>query len=180
MYNTDKLEIIEAPKHWPDLGDAPYPSVGSRPPVTVVFKAVGGSYSFRAIGIHIEPYDALVKVAQAQWLNDKIQVLLNDPGETHNIILCGDYNPGVDHQAGVLKVFDDGGIIFDVPKENGPVTAWGDTGKESDFFTVTLSCMEKIKGGTCYVNDPEEFGETYVEFEETYSDHYPVFIDVAP
>jgi len=178
VYNTDKLEIIEAPKHWPDPGDAAYPYCGSRPPVTMVFKAVGGGYSFRVIGIHIYPYDLQIKTDQAIWLNNKVQVLLNDPEETHNIILCGDYNPGEDHQVGPLKVFEDGEILFNVPKENGPGTGW-DKRFECDFFSVTSSSMAKIKGGTCYVNEPEEFGETYLEFEETYSDHFPVFIDVT-
>ena len=178
VYNTNKLETVEAPKHWPDSGDTKYPHCGSRPPVTMVFKAVGGSYSFRVIGIHIYPYDYQTKTNQAKWLNNKVQVLLNDPGETHNIILCGDYNPGKDHQVGPLKVLADGGILFNVPKKNGPGTGWAKK-FECDFFSVTSSAMAKIKGGTCYINEPEEFKETYFEFEETYSDHFPVFIDIS-
>jgi len=178
VYNTDKLEIVEAPKHWPDSGDTKYPHCGSRPPVTMVFKAVGGSYSFRVIGVHIYPYDYQTKTNQAKWLNNKVQVLLNDPRETRNIILCGDYNPGKDHQVGPLKVLADGGILFNVPKKNGPGTGWAKK-FECDFFSATSSAMAKIKGGTCYVNEPEEFEETYLKFEETYSDHFPVFIDVS-
>ena len=178
VYNTDKVEVIEAPKHWPDSDDANYPHGGSRPPVTLVFKAVGGSHSFRVIGIHIHPHNKQTKIDQAQWLNDKTQVLLNDLGETHNIILCGDYNPGKDHQAGPLKVFEDGEILFNVPKQNGPGTGW-EKRWECDFFSATSSAMTKIDGGTCYVNMPEEFKETYLDFEETYSDHFPVFIDIS-
>jgi endonuclease/exonuclease/phosphatase family metal-dependent hydrolase len=178
VYNTNKLEIIEAPKHWPDSGDANYPQSSSRPPVTAVFKAVGGTLSFRVIGIHADPYDEQARITQAQWLNNKIQDLLNDSGETHNIILCGDYNTGGDHQDGLLQVFDDGKIVFNVPKENGPGTGWNKR-EESDYFSATSSGMAKIKGGTCYVNEPEEFKETYLEFEETYSDHFPVFIDIS-
>ena len=73
-------------------------------------------------------------------------------------------------------MFVDNKIIFNVPKENGPGTGW-EMRKESDYFSATSCAMGKIKSGTCFVHEPEVFNETYVKFEETYSDHFPVSIN---
>ena len=71
VYNASKLEIIEAPNHW-TKSDYPHHSTSSRPPGTVVFKAIGSISPIRVIGIHIDPYHEQTKIAQANWLNEKI------------------------------------------------------------------------------------------------------------
>lgn len=44
------------------------------------------------------------------------------------------------------------------------------------LFLETSSAMAKISGGTCYIIEPEVYGESFLEFEATYSDHFPVFV----
>jgi endonuclease/exonuclease/phosphatase family metal-dependent hydrolase len=174
VYNASQLEVIDAPRHWLD---SDYPQSSFRPPVTAAFGVVGHSISFRVIGIHAHYKDEQVRRVQAQWLSDKMQSLVEDSNETDNIILCGDYNTGGDPSDGLLHVLDSGGVASNVPKENGPGTGWAKR-EESDYFSATPSSAAIIRGGTCHVNEPEEFDETYVTFEETYSDHSPVVIDI--
>ncbi len=175
VYNASQLEVIESPKHWPDPD---YPQSSFRPPVTAVFAALGSSLSFRVIGIHAHPKDEQIRMAQAQWLNDKMQSLADNSSETRNIIMCGDYNTGGHPLDGLLQVLDDRRILLNVPKKNGPGTGW-EKREESDYFSATSSSIAKIRDGTCYVNEPETFDETYLTFDETYSDHFPVFVDVG-
>jgi len=42
---------------------------------------------------------------------------------------------------------------------------------------TTLSAVAIIGGGPCSILEPEIFHESFETFEETYRDHFPVFID---
>ena len=176
VFNATKVEIVETPNHWSSPGTANYPNANTRPPVTLVFKSIEGNRSFRVIGIHAHPNIEQIRIAQAKWLQEKITGLLNDHKETRHIILCGDYNTGGHLQDGLLQVLREVKTLFNVPKENGPGTGW-EKREESDYFSATSSAMAKIKSGTCYVFEPEKFNESFMKFEETYSDHFPVFVD---
>jgi parallel beta-helix repeat protein len=166
MLSVELLNTLNSPPY------TPYPS-GRPRPVSGVFRPAGtqGTEQFRVIGVHC--YGVQIP-AEGEWLRAKVVDFLNDPREPNDIILLGDLNgtPGNPPHPQLQY----GGHLHLLPKENGDSTHVNGNG--IDHFYVTADAKEKIPKESTYVIRPEHYGETPYEFRETYSDHYPIFIDM--
>ena len=178
LYDEAKVEMLSV-EMMDSLSNPPYtnyPGDWWRRPVSGVFRPIGGTKSFRVIGIHCHWNDAAIRAQEGTWLRSKIIELLEDPGETHEIFLIGDFNgnppSGSPHPQ--LLIGDELSLL---PKENGDVTSTLGIGK-IDWFYVTQPVIQKLRKFSTFVIRPEHYGETPVEFEATYSDHLPVFSNI--
>jgi endonuclease/exonuclease/phosphatase family metal-dependent hydrolase len=132
---------------------------------------------FRVIGIHCHWNDANIRAAEGSWLRDRIIEMLQDPDEPHDIILLGDLNGSP--SSAPHPQLQEGNILHLLPKENGNVTHVNGT-SQIDHCYVTQDATDKLPKKSAFVIRPEYYGETPSQFDETYSDHYPIFIDFRP
>jgi hypothetical protein len=147
-------------------------------PVSGVFRPVRMyAEPFRVIGIHCHWNDVNMRIAEGTWLRTKIAEFLADPDEPNDIILLGDLNgaPGTPPH----PQLQEGNILHLLPKENGNITHVNGTA-QIDHCYVTQDANDKLPKQSAFVIRPEYYGETSLQFDETYSDHYPVFIDLKP
>ena len=165
MLSVELLDTLDNPPY------TPYPS-GRPRPVSGVFRPIGGTESFRVIGVHC--YGAQIP-AEGEWLRAKIIEFLENPLEPNDIILLGDLNgePGFAPHPQLQQ----GGYIYPLPKENGDVTHVN--GSNIDWFYVTPPVIDKLPKYSTFVIRPGHYDETPEEFKATYSDHLPVFSNYA-
>ena len=153
----------------------PYPTRTFRSPVWGIFAPRSDTgMSFRVIGIHAHWRDAHIREEEGKWLATYVSGLLDNPNDTDQIILLGDYNgevPKAPHDGLVA-----GGDLRIVPKRNGDATAVNGRSK-IDHIYVTEAAQRHLSEPTAFVIRPEHYGETGAAFRQTYSDHLPVFVD---
>ncbi|MBN2180807.1 MAG: right-handed parallel beta-helix repeat-containing protein [Sedimentisphaerales bacterium] len=178
LYDETKVELLSA-NAITNLSNPPYTvyPYDSRRPITVVFRPIGGVWPFRLIDIHCAT--GQTGSQEGTWLRSKVIEYLEDGGETDQIIILGDYNawPG-------KPLFDElveGNILSTLPHENGDNTSshLDTTWWPADWFCVTEALKDRVPKRSTFVIRWEHYGETNVEFEATYSDHLPVFADLA-
>lgn len=177
LYDENKVEplSLETLNNLDNPPYTPYPGANHRRPVSGVFRPVGMyAEPLRVIGVHCRwggsAYDH-IRIAESIWLRTKIIELLENPDESKDIVLLGDFNWRVD------STFDytlqEGKILHRIPKEN-------ETWSPPDHCYVTQGAKDKLPKQSAFVIRPEHYRETSTQFEETYSDHYPIFIDFQP
>jgi len=177
LYDTAKVEMLSAEimLRLSEPEQTKYPGVDFRSPVGGVFCPVGRrSEIFRVISIHCHWEDSLVRNKEGVWLRTKVQELLGTKAEGNNIILLGDFNgepTGPPH----LSLQQEGRLSL-LAKENGTVTCT--RGINIDHIYITNSLKPRLRKCSSYVIRPEHFGETQEQFKATYSDHFPVYVDV--
>ena len=177
LYDESKVEMLSVEK-LERLDNPPYTPYPGRKPVSAVFRPVG-TYAdpFRVIGVHCNSTDANIRNSEAIWLRTKTIELLGNPDETNDIVLLGDFNshPGSTPHLSLEK----GNILDLLPKENWRMNSTG-FGGEIDHCFVTQGAKHRLSKETTFVIRPEHYGETWGQFRETYSDHFPIFIDLEP
>jgi len=163
MLSTEILRTLKKPPY------TQYPGAGHRFPVSGVFRPIGRlAEPFRVIGVHCHWNDVNIRTSEGIWLRNKIEEFLYDPVEPKDIILMGDLN-GLLGNPPHLSL-QEGNILHLLPKDGAPI----------DHFYVTQGARDKILKQRAFVILPEHYGETPAQFRETYSDHYPIFIDFKP
>jgi len=192
MYDTNKVELLQG-EMWDDLRNAPYADgphcFQPSPAVTGVFRSVHGTnpQPFRVICVAIRwgwttPEDD-IKKNEGRALRRKIVELLNTPGEPREIFLIGDMNGDPDNidtsMWGPHPTLAEGYTLLRLPKENGngttvvpPVWEMG-----IDHCYVTHEAKDFLAKPSAFVIREEYYGEDWQQFEETYSDHNPIFTD---
>jgi hypothetical protein len=177
LYDASKVDLVSAGYVYRNPGSDPdfYPEWPYRSPVTGVFSPIGHSeQEFRIIGIHAHFNNVGLRDTEGYWLSDYVDTLLADPSETDHIVLLGDFNgmEGAPPHNGLLS----GGNLVNVQKRNGELTTvYPDL--KLDYIYATEPLIAQLTDPTAFVIRPEHYGETPVQFEDTYSDHLPVFID---
>jgi len=177
LYDTAKVEILSAEMllRLSEPTQAKYPGVDFRSPVSGVFCPVGQRGKiFRVISVHCHWQDSLVRKKEGVWLRTKVQELLGTKGESRDIILLGDFN-GEPPDSPHMSLQQERRLSL-LAKENGNVTCF--RGINIDHIYVTVSLKPSLRKPSSYVIRPEYFGETHKQFEATYSDHFPVYVDV--
>ena len=182
LYDTNKVEMLEGGilSELSDSGD-PYPRATLWQPVTGVFRKAGANAKpFRIIGIHCQWDNASVRAVEGDWLRLKTIEYLEDPRAVHEIVCLGDTNGTVRQSDGFMGApnpqLSEGGYLSYLNKENGDVTFI--LGTRLDHIFVTEQMKPRLAKETCFVIRPSHYGETNTQFRETYSDHFPVFIDI--
>jgi hypothetical protein len=177
LYDASKVDMVSAEFVYRFPGSDPtyYPEWPYRSPVTGVFSPIGYSdQQFRIIGIHAHFNNVTQRDIEGYWLSDYVDTLLANPNETDRITVLGDFNGalGAAPHPGLLS----GGKLANVQKRNGELTTvYPDL--KLDYIYATQPLMAQLTDPTSFVIRPEHYGETPAQFEETYSDHLPVFID---
>ena len=179
LYDTDRVEALslEVLERLESLPFTAYTGRATFLPISGVFRPrTAEAQPFRVINVHFHPSSAATRTAEGEWISRKVVELLHTPGEPEDIVLLGDMNGDpaeAPHPA--LRVTND--LVF-LEKENGPSTFW--SGVAIDHIYTTSSLSGAVPKGTAFVVRPGHYGETIEQFEETYSDHFPVFVDVCP
>jgi endonuclease/exonuclease/phosphatase family metal-dependent hydrolase len=179
LYDTNKVEMLSL-EMLTNLNNPPYTAYPWTwaTPVSGIFRPVRMyAEPFRVIGLHCHWNDVDIRTAEGIWLRTKIAEFLADPDEPNDIILLGDLNgaPGTPPH----PQLQEGNILYLLPKENGDITHVNDR-SQIDHCYVTQDANDKLPKHSAFVIRPEYYGETPLQFDETYSDHYPVFIDLKP
>lgn len=181
LYDTSKVEGFSF-ERLDALAQPPYtayPQGTGRRPVTGVFRSLAGTgETFRVISVHCHPFEEYesTRAEEGRWLGAKVLEYLGTPGETPSIFIVGDYNGTVPHPPHCELV--DGSGLYRLRKENGESTLplhW--TG--IDHVALTRDAWLQLPIRTAFVIRPEHYGETGTEFEATYSDHLPVFVELG-
>lgn len=178
LHDTAKIEMISAEilLRLSEPARTKYPGVDFRSPVGGVFCPVGRRDKFfRVISIHCHWQDSLVRNKEGVWLRTKVQELLGTKGESSGIILLGDFN-GEPSGSPHTSLQQERRLSL-LAKENGNVTC--SRGINIDHIYVTGSLVPCLRTPSSYVIRPEHFGETQEQFKTTYSDHFPVYVDVT-
>jgi len=178
LYDQNKVELLSA-EMLHNLNNPPYTSYpwAWGTPVSGVFRPVRMyAEPFRVIGIHCHWADADIRAAEGTWLRTKIIEFLEDPQGPNEIFLLGDLNgePGTPPH----PQLQEGNILNLLPKENGNSTHI--RGGQIDHCYVTQAGKDRLPKQSAFVIRPEYYGQTPAQFRETYSDHYPIFIDFKP
>jgi endonuclease/exonuclease/phosphatase family metal-dependent hydrolase len=158
----------------PPYTSHPGKAVGDRP-VTGVFKPVGGGDPFRVIGVHCHPSDSANRVAEGQWLHDQTAAFLNTIGEPKDIFVLGDYNEQPGGAVFTTLLQDD--VLNLLPNENGIGTYVG-TYSDIDHCSVTQGGLDRLPKPSSFVVRSWDYGESPEDFQATYSDHYPIVVDL--
>lgn len=176
VYNADKVGLSLAEYVPITPSGSPYPAEADyRAPTTGIFTStVDPETSFRIIGIHGSWQNSEIRSRQGLWLASYIAELTRD-SEAQPLILVGDMNgksiSGHAPHDGIVST----GIMSNVPKRNGEATTL--KGNGIDTFYANRFAMSKLLQPSAFVIRNDFYGETPEQFRETYSDHFPVFID---
>jgi endonuclease/exonuclease/phosphatase family metal-dependent hydrolase len=179
LYDTDRVEAssLEVLERLEGVPFTPYTGRASFLPISGVFRPRSAeAQPFRLINVHFHPSSAATRTAEGEWISRKVVELLHTAGEPEDIVVLGDMNGDpaeAPHPA--LRATND--LVF-FEKENGPSTFW--SGVAIDHIYTTASLSGAVPKGTAFVVRPKHYGETVEQFEETYSDHFPVFVDICP
>jgi endonuclease/exonuclease/phosphatase family metal-dependent hydrolase len=180
LYDLNKVQMLST-EVFSYLNSPPYsyyPGAWHRRPVSGVFRPVGMyTEPFRVIGVHCHWSDYDIKIQEGIWLRDKIIEFLQDPQEPHEIILLGDLNGGPG--SAPHPQLQDGNYLYLLQKGNGNITST-DGVSQIDHCYVTQDAWNRLPVKFSFVVRPEYYEEMPEQFDETYSDHYPDFIDFKP
>lgn len=179
LYDTSKVEMISA-EHLIKLKnstDEIYLGWDKRYPVSGVFRPKGHADSsrFRVIGVHHHYAEEESRKEESIWVVKRIKEFLNDPNETQDIIVLGDFNDQPPDSYPHIT-YNQSNVLFLLPKINGNMTRLDGPG--IDHIYVTNATLKRLKERAVFVVRPEYYGESADDFKTTYSDHLPIFIDV--
>lgn len=179
LYDTSSIEMISV-EHLIKLKNSPdikYPGWDKRYPVSGVFKPKGypDTSRFRVVGVHHHYAEEESRKEESIWLFNRIRELLDDPNETCDIVILGDFNNEPPDNYPHITYHQDG-ILNLLPKINGNTTRLDGPGLDHHY--VTNSMLQRLKRKSTFVIRPEYYEETAEEFKATYSDHLPIFIDI--
>lgn len=181
LYNSDKVKMlsVEYLKYTEKDKGSPkikWPGPWYRRPISGVFRALeDNGKSFQVIGVHCHWKNRKVRGAEGEWLGFLVKMLLRDSNKTHDIVLLGDFNgePGrAPHPA-----LQEGSLLHILLKENGNTT--NVSGRSIDHIYLSQPLMAKLKKKLCFVIRPGYYMDTIEQFEAIYSDHFPLFVDIA-
>lgn len=181
LYDTSKVKMLSVvylkyiPKERGALGSK-WPGPWYRKPISGVFRSVQvDSKSFRVIGVHCHWEKTEVRAAEGLWLSELIETLAENPHEPRDIVLLGDFNeePGKPPHLSLMGTKH----LHLLPKKNGDITHV--SGRRLDYIYLSQSLIAKSHEKSCFVIRPEHYNETPAQFDETYSDHLPIFVDIS-
>jgi hypothetical protein len=117
-----------------------------------------------------------MRASEGSWLSTRVLELLTTPGEPQDIIVVGDLNgqPGSPPH----PTLQQGRVLFLLPKENGDITTTNS--RKVDHCYVSPAAQDKLLKQSTFVFRPEHYRETTSYFRDTYSDHYPVLVELVP
>jgi endonuclease/exonuclease/phosphatase family metal-dependent hydrolase len=181
LYDTNKvetlsLEYLKYRKQGTKSTKTKWPGPWYRKPISGVFRTLDiKANTFRIIGVHCHWEKTEMRIAEGEWLRSLIIELIKNQHKSNDIVLLGDFNgaPGKPPHPSLQE----GGYLHLLPKENGDTTHV--SGKYLDYVYVSQFLESKLRKKVCFVIRPEHYNENYVQFDNIYSDHFPVFVDVA-
>jgi endonuclease/exonuclease/phosphatase family metal-dependent hydrolase len=181
LYDTKKVEMLSATylnyyQEKKGTTSIEWPGPWYRKPITGVFRpAKMKSKLFRVIGVHCHWEKSEVRAAEGAWLRDLIETLKESPNEPLDIVLLGDFNgePGGPPHS----LLQETKYLRLLPKRNGDITSV--YRKRLDYIYVTSGLITKLEKKSCFVIRPNYYHETLAQFDATYSDHLPVFVDIS-
>ena len=201
IYDPSKVELLERstleqlsyppystfyddfPNWQTDFGPrgAPF-SVENSLPELAVFRAVDGrSQPFCVISTHFYfgSANAFMRSYEGAALKLYIDERYADLTFTPAIYLVGDFNARPDAGPPHDELQTEYPLNY-VAKENTTNTTAVGNGAELDHVYATDDAYWTISTGLAFVVRPSHYGETSAEFEATFSDHTPVFVDAFP
>ena len=160
---------------------APFGNENSLPELAI-FRAVDGrSQPFCLISTHFifGSANEFIRAYEGAALKLYIDERYADLAFTPAIYLMGDFNarPTAGSPHDVLQA---NYPLNYIPKENTTITTAVGSGAELDHIYTTDEAYWTIETGLAFVVRPSHYGETNEEFEATFSDHTPVFVDTLP
>ena len=179
LYNSSRVELLDSRLMYflSVPGYDVYPGAGNRIPILGRYRLAGtNDVGFDVIGIHFHWSEASINIAEGEAMRLKIEAMLADQNGLGDIIFGGDVNARPEQEAHPWLV--SGGVLHRFPKANGDTTTSG--GARLDHLFINTEAVRRVPTGTSYVIRPEHYGETNQEWDATYSDHFPVFIDYIP
>jgi endonuclease/exonuclease/phosphatase family metal-dependent hydrolase len=177
FYDTNEIELLswETLSHLSKEPYTEYPGKDSSKPMMGMFRWAGiYSEPFCVISIHCKANDKTMQRAEGKWLLARVIELLDSGDVGREITVIGDTNGEPDNVPSTELV--EGGVLYRLDNVNGEET---DTrGRRVDHCYVTEDSHARIKDEKAAVFGPAYYGETRTEFRDTYSDHYPLLVDV--
>ncbi|GAB4159549.1 MAG: hypothetical protein Fur0037_26730 [Planctomycetota bacterium] len=164
-------EMLDLPREQSGL------PVFHRVPVTACFRSRDGGVDFRAITVHFKAgqkeTDEKKREIEVSLLRDRIEALLRDPAEDHDIVVLGDFNHSYD-SAAAARFEQDDVVRYLHPSRLSPTIAHFDT--PIDMIAVTREFDEAIEK-TLRVRNERGLSDRD-GWMRAFSDHFPVTVDV--
>ncbi|MFP6583625.1 MAG: endonuclease/exonuclease/phosphatase family protein, partial [Candidatus Hydrogenedentota bacterium] len=151
-------------------------------PELAIFRAVDGkSQPFCLISTHFyfgssnEFIRAYAGAALKQYIDERYADLTFTP----SIYLVGDFNAHPNSGSPHDELLANTPLNY-IAKENTTKTTAVGFGAELDHIYATNDAYLSISTALAFVIRPSHYGESDAEFEATFSDHTPVFVDTVP
>ncbi|MBN4046747.1 endonuclease/exonuclease/phosphatase family protein [bacterium AH-315-P07] len=151
-------------------------------PELAIFRAIDGkSQPFCLISTHFtfgssnEFIRAYAGAALKQYIDERYADLTFTP----SIYLVGDFNARPDTGSPHDELTANTPLNYIAKEYTSATTAVG-FGAELDHVYTTNDAYLSISAALAFVIRPSHYGESNAEFEATFSDHTPVFIDTLP
>jgi len=188
LWDTSKVKCLATKAH---LKDYRYTN---RPPFSGTFQPTAGGDPFVVISNHAYPGGSdqadQHRVRQGKFYRQLVLAMLADEQYPDDILLVGDFNgtPGNSPHTTIQPPIgsrrspsQDEPLLHLLAKSNGAGTMAGrGRGADIDHIYVTQTVLRRrLAAATSVVIRPAGYGETAAEFDRTYSDHLPVYVDIA-
>jgi endonuclease/exonuclease/phosphatase family metal-dependent hydrolase len=177
LYDQSKVTLISGGT-LTTLSASPYttyPGVSNRKPITGVFEPVGGGDPFRVIGVHCHPSDWSTSQAEGQWLNEELRALLDAADGPEDIFVVGDYNNSSLSGPMITELLQ-GDVVSLLRRDGGQTMVLSSV--VLDYCAVTPGALARVPKASSFAVNCMDYGESPEDFEATYSDHYPIVVDL--